>query len=118
MKSIINKIAPASIAALTILGLTAPRASAQVTQADDSSETYSPYEITPAADRPGFALEVSGDAQVEIDQNHAARIADSNGNTREELPTSTETPDGQPIEIEYTELSDNELLIQYQAISH
>src|SRR5699024_12092496 len=47
-----------------------------------------------------------------------ARIADSNGNTLEELPTSTETPDGQPIEIEYTELSDNELLIQYQAISH
>ena len=118
MKRIINKIAPASIAALTILGLTAPRASAQVTPADESSETYSTYEITPADDRPGFELQVSGDAQVEIDQNDAARIADSNGNTLEELPTSTETPDGQPIEIEYTELSDNELLIQYQAISH
>lgn len=32
MKRIINKIAPASIAALTILGLTAPGASAQVTR--------------------------------------------------------------------------------------
>src|SRR5699024_12333851 len=49
---------------------------------------------------------------------HADRIAVRNAHQLSQHHTSTETPDQQPSEIEYTELSENELLIQYQAISH
>ncbi len=114
MKKFTNKIAPVSIAALAILGLTAPGASAQTAQPDKSTETGPTYEITAADDRPGFELQVSDGAEVEVDQNNVAIISDDNGETLEELPASTTTEDGEPVEVVYTELSDDELLIQYQ----
>lgn len=83
-------------------------------QPNESTETGPTYEITAAADRPGFELQVSDGAEVEVDQNNAAIISDDNGETLEELPTSTQTQDGEPVEVVYTELSDDELLIQYQ----
>jgi hypothetical protein len=45
VKGLINKIAPVSIAALAVIGLTAPGASAQVAPANEASETELPEHI-------------------------------------------------------------------------
>lgn len=115
MKGFVNKIAPVSIAALAFLCLTAPGASAQVsTSGQEATESEPTYELSAADDQPGFKLQVSDGAEVEVDHNNAAIISDGKGNILEDLPASTQTEDAGLIEIVYTELSDDELLVQYQ----